>query len=39
MEDMVDLDAPPAAPPVVHSSDPVEEDIPLTASGEFEELS
>jgi len=33
MEDMEDLDAP--AP----SSDPVEEDLPLTASGEFEELS
>jgi len=38
MEDMEDLDAP-ATPPAAPSVDPVEEDIALTASGEFEELS
>jgi hypothetical protein len=37
MEDMEDLD-PPANPPVVPSVDPSEEEIPLHASGEFEEL-
>jgi len=37
MEDMEDLD-PPANPSVVSSVDPSEEEIPLTASGEFEEL-
>jgi hypothetical protein len=37
MEDMEDLEAP-ANPPVVPSVDPSEEEIPLHASGEFEEL-
>ena len=38
IDDMEDLEAP-SAPPPAPSSDPVEEDIALTASGEFEELS
>jgi hypothetical protein len=37
MEDMEDLEAP-ANSPIVPSVDPSEEEIPLTASGEFEEL-
>ena len=40
MDDMEDLEAPAPAPAPAPSNEPVEEeDIPLTASGEFEELS